>query len=91
MRTELLPLLACPVDHQAQLDLVVLEQSQDHIVEGILVCPACGRWFMITDGIAHLVRDGLRLEEQEFEFLARHRDRLPPGLETPREVPSDAI
>jgi len=50
------------------------------IVEGVLRCPGCGRWFCVREGIADLVRDGLREDEAEIAFLESHRDRLPEDL-----------
>jgi 2-polyprenyl-3-methyl-5-hydroxy-6-metoxy-1,4-benzoquinol methylase/uncharacterized protein YbaR (Trm112 family) len=51
-----------------------LEQD---LVEGILVCPSCRRWFSVLGGIPILVRDGLRREKEEIALLARHSARLP--------------
>ncbi len=50
------------------------------IVEGLLFCPECKRWFSILDEIPHLVRDELRLVERECELLEKYRDELPPEI-----------
>lgn len=78
MKRKLLDLLCCPLDRAAPLELIVFAGG-DEIDEGALLCPHCGRWYAILDGIPHLVRDGLRHVEDELGLLARHRDRLPPG------------
>lgn len=79
MRADLVDLLCCPVDGEHPLALHVFEPRDGgaEVEAGALVCPRCGRWFAIMDGVPHLVRDGLRLVEEELEFLDRQRQRLP--------------
>jgi SAM-dependent methyltransferase/uncharacterized protein YbaR (Trm112 family) len=50
---------------------------EEDVIEGVLVCPSCHRWFSIVQGIPILVRDGLRLEKEERALLERHAGRLP--------------
>ncbi|MFP3137079.1 MAG: Trm112 family protein [Nitrososphaeria archaeon] len=47
------------------------------IVNGILVCPKCGRWYPIIDEIPHLLPDKLRDRNRDLEFLSKYRDRVP--------------
>ncbi len=78
MRPELIHDLACSLDQAHPLALHVFAAGDaDGIEEGALVCPACGRWYAILEGVPHLVRDGLRLVEEELDLLERHRERLP--------------
>jgi uncharacterized protein YbaR (Trm112 family) len=79
MRRDLLPLLCCPLDRAQPLAPHVFAAEGDDVLEGALVCPACGRWFAVLDGVPHLVRDGLRHVEDELDLLARHAPRLPEG------------
>lgn len=78
MKRDLLEILCCPVDQAAPLELLAFESQGDEVAAGVLRCPACGRWFAVMNGIPHLVRDGLRLVEDELEFLEHHRASLPP-------------
>lgn len=78
MRRDLVEMLCCPRDQAAPLELLELESRGEEVVEGVLRCRQCGRWYAIMNGVAHLVRDGLRLVEDELEFLERHRAALPP-------------
>jgi len=48
----------------------------EDIVEGVLFCRKCSRWFPIRNGIAHLVRDGLRHQAEDIEFLKQHKNSL---------------
>ncbi len=52
------------------------ECRNEEIIEGILWCPQCKRWYPIHKGIPHLVRDGLRIAEIEDDFLRRHAEAL---------------
>lgn len=54
--------------------------DEREIVEGILRCPDCARWYAVRDGIPDVVRDGIREIDEEIEFLEHHRDRLPPEI-----------
>jgi len=54
--------------------------DRKEISEGILVCAGCGRWFAVREGIPDLVRDGLRLIDEEVAFLERRAERIPPEI-----------
>ena len=78
-----------PCEHFcARLNLVISESlesrelpcarcREDEILEALLFCPQCHRWFSTMDGIPHLVRDGLRIIEAERELLKKYSDTLP--------------
>jgi len=46
----LMDILACPIDKHHPLELHVFEEK-DEIVEGLIVCPKCLRWYPIRDEI----------------------------------------
>lgn len=47
------------------------------VVEGVLICPECNRWYPIMEEIPHMLPDELRNEREDKEFLRKHKDRLP--------------
>ena len=50
------------------------------VVEGVLYCPGCGRWYPIIDEIPRLLPDHIReakMKKDELAFLRRHADELP--------------
>lgn len=47
------------------------------IVNGVLYCDKCGRWYPIINGILHILKDSKRKEDADKEFLRRWRDKLP--------------
>ena len=49
------------------------------IVEGVLYCPSCGRWYPIINKIPRLLPDQIRekTRKAELAFLRKHRGKLP--------------
>lgn len=73
MLRDTLEILRCPCCPSTTLELsAAFRHEHDEVVEGLLDCPACGRWYRIEQGIPDLVRDALRETEDERAFLARH-------------------
>ncbi|MCX7044394.1 MAG: methyltransferase domain-containing protein [Candidatus Sumerlaeota bacterium] len=75
MRTDLLHILACPLDASAPLAWFGVEGGPDRnaeMEEGALVCPRCATAFPVLGGIPHLTRGGLRRADRERDFYARH-------------------
>jgi len=78
MLEQSLALLRCPIEGSPLEVAASIEQSADgEYIEGVLRCPACQRWFRIEKGIADLVRDALREDQDEKEFLRRHQAVIP--------------
>lgn len=83
MLESLLPILRCPEcgpEASLRVEHRLGEDAEGELLEGVLGCPACGRWFRVEEGIADLVRDGLREVEDERGFLERWAGKLPAAL-----------
>jgi uncharacterized protein len=76
MKRKLMEILACPIDHQHPLELHVFEEK-DEIVEGLIVCPKCLRWFPIRDEIPEMLPDELRKDTEDLPFLKKWKDKAP--------------
>ncbi|MEM2424873.1 MAG: Trm112 family protein [Candidatus Bathyarchaeia archaeon] len=76
MKRRLMEILACPIDKHYPLELYIFEEG-DEIVEGIIVCPKCMRWYPIRDEIPEMLPDELRNKREEIEFLRKWRDKIP--------------
>jgi len=69
-------ILACPIDKYHPLELYVFKEEEE-IIEGIIVCPKCLRWYPIRDEIPEMLPDELRNERDEINFLKKWKDKIP--------------
>jgi len=69
-------ILACPIDKYYPLELYVFKEG-DEIIEGMIVCPKCLRWYPIKDEIPEMLPDELRDEKDELSFLEKWKDKIP--------------
>lgn len=80
MRESMLRYLVCPYDRQSPLDLIEFERGEhgagDEVIEGILRCRSCNRWFPIEGSIPRILPDELR-SSNETEFLKRNAWKIP--------------
>ena len=82
MQRRLLDILACPIDKHYPLLLIELEAQGDKIVQGVLSCGQCNRYYPIIDEIPVMLPDELRNKKEDLDFLARWRDKLPADMVT---------
>ena len=69
-------ILACPIDKNYPLELHVFEEKSE-IIEGLIVCPRCFRWYPIRDEIPEMLPDELRKETEDLPFLKKWREKTP--------------
>ncbi len=54
------------------------------IISGIIVCPKCGRWYPIIDGIPWMYPDNMRrhqrIRSKEADFIKRYKEKIPNEL-----------
>ena len=72
-------ILACPIDKQYPLELHVFEEK-DEIVEGMIICPKCQRWYPIRDEIPEMLPYELREEKDELPFLRKWKSKTPRNI-----------
>ena len=60
------------------------------IVEGVFVCPNCGRWYPIIDGIPRLLDDKIRRAklEEELAFIRPRLAAIPEDLRGLMKIPN---
>ncbi len=72
------------VSELKQEELNCKECVKHDVVAGLLICPKCGRWYPIINGIPLMYPDSKRkhpkVREKEEEFLRKYREKLPAEL-----------
>ena len=76
MKRKLMEILACPLDKHHPLELHVFEEKEE-IVEGLIVCPECLRWYPIRDEIPEMLPDELRKATEDLPFLKKWKKEAP--------------
>lgn len=79
MKRSALDILACPIDKHYPLELFELATKEDVILDGILFCPECNRYYPIIEEIPIMLPDELRKKEKErdLEFMRKWKDSIP--------------
>ncbi len=75
MKRKLMEILACPIDKYYPLELHVFEEGEE-IVEGIILCPKCQRWYPIREEIPEMLPDELREKKDEIAFLEKWKNKI---------------
>jgi uncharacterized protein YbaR (Trm112 family) len=111
-------LLACPIDKEFPLKLIVFQEEERsiefkhdnvicelycglketyvkdanlseeicnkcmkrEILNGILICSKCNRWYPIVDEIPQLLPDELRELDEDLSFLKEHAEKIPKDI-----------
>jgi uncharacterized protein YbaR (Trm112 family) len=76
MKKQLIDILACPIDKHYPLELHVFEEKEE-IIEGVIICPKCLRWYPIRDEIPEMLPDKLRKEAEDLPFLKKWKVSMP--------------
>jgi uncharacterized protein YbaR (Trm112 family) len=86
MRKTMLDLLACPIDKHYPLELYEITTREDDdsgqdkttvIIDGVLFCSKCFRFYPVVEEIPILLPDELRERQNDIGFLQKWRDKLP--------------
>lgn len=75
MKLTFLDKLACPFDKN-DLTLKIFKQEQEEIVEGVLTCADCHRYYPIVQGIPIMSPDEYREVRLEIPLLEKWGERL---------------
>lgn len=80
MQRRLLDILACPIDKHHPLQLMEFTVSNEVIVDGVLLCPECGRYYPIIEEIPVMLPDSLRNMKEDLGFLQKWKEKLPENV-----------
>jgi uncharacterized protein YbaR (Trm112 family) len=75
MKQSLLSRLACPFD-KADLSIKIFQENQEEILEGILTCTHCQRYYPIIYGIPVMSPDEYRELSLEMPLIEKWGERL---------------
>lgn len=79
LKKTFLDILVCPIDKHAPLELIELSSADlgKVIVDGILYCDRCKRFYPIDQEIPIMLPDNLREKEKDLEFLRKWKGKIP--------------
>ncbi len=77
MKMDLIEILACPICKNPDLELLVIEQKDEEIETGLIICSKCSRYYPIKKTIPIMLPDDLRKKEEDIIFLKTHQKEIP--------------
>jgi uncharacterized protein YbaR (Trm112 family) len=81
MKKKLMDILACPIDKYYPLELHVFAENEE-IIDGMIICSKCLRWFPIREEIPEMLPDELRDRKDEIPFLKKWKEKIPTKILT---------
>jgi uncharacterized protein len=75
MKSSFLQKLVCPFDKQ-DLQIKIIKQEHEEIIEGILTCTQCNRYYPIVHGIPIMSPDEYRELKLELPLLDRWGEKI---------------
>ncbi|WP_018676365.1 Trm112 family protein [Riemerella columbina] len=79
MEKRIIDKMCCPFDKN-DLHLTIFREEKDVVVEGIMLCTKCARYYPIISGIPIMSPDEFRELGYERPFLEKWQDHLPKQL-----------
>jgi uncharacterized protein YbaR (Trm112 family) len=83
MTKSLLQKLCCPVDKHELEVTIITETEDDEVLEALMTCPACERYFPVIYGIPVMIPDEYRDESLEAPELKKWGYKLQEGSVKP--------
>ena len=77
MNKTMMEILASPIDKNHPLELFEIKEKDDVVIEGVIFCSKCSRFYPIMEEIPIMLPDDLRDKKHEIEFLKNNKDKLP--------------
>ncbi len=69
--------MACPIDKHYPLEMLEFTTREQLVVDGVLLCSECGRYYPIIDEIPVMLPDNLRNRKEDLDFLAKWKGKVP--------------
>jgi len=71
--------LACPICKHYPLNLFIFSEK-DEIIEGLIICDECKRWYPIIDEIPYMLPDKLRNGKDDIPFIKKWKKKFPKDI-----------
>ncbi|WMN12251.1 Trm112 family protein [Marivirga salinae] len=84
-QSRLLKKMCCPFD-KGDLNISIFKQEEEEIIEGLLTCSACQRYFPIIYGIPIMTPDEYRQKSLEAPVMKKWGLELPAGDELGQQL-----
>lgn len=78
MKLTLFEKLCCPFDKQGLHLEVFLQDEDKHVIEGLMTCTACKRYYPIVYGIPIMTPDEYRERRLEYPLLKKWKPGFKP-------------
>ncbi len=76
MRMETIQKLCCPFDKEELLLQIITQDSENAVIEGVLTCSSCRRYYPIISGIPIMSPDEYREKQLEAPLLEKWKPEL---------------
>jgi uncharacterized protein YbaR (Trm112 family) len=73
-------ILACPIDKYYPLKLLEFTTKDQTVIDGVLLCDECSRFYPIMDEIPVMLPDDLRSKKEDLDFLMKWKAKLPQNV-----------
>jgi uncharacterized protein YbaR (Trm112 family) len=77
MNKKMMDILVCPIDKQFPLESIEVKSNEQIVIEGVLYCSKCNRFYPIIEEIPIMLPDELRDKKQDIDFLEKNKEKLP--------------
>lgn len=77
MNKKMIDILACPIDKHFPLEITECNTKEGNIINGVLFCTKCSRFYPIIDEIPIMLPDDLRDKKQDMQFLKEYKESIP--------------
>jgi len=58
------------------------------VIDGVIICKNCGRWYPIIDGIPRMLNDKYRKYHEDVEFLKKYLNKIPSYIKSLMKIPN---
>ena len=69
-------ILACPMCKNPDLELLIFEEDDQEIENGLINCSKCLRYYPIRNTIPVMLPDDMRKQSEDVQFLKKYQSKI---------------